>query len=179
MINDDIRVSRVAGILIANPNMRFHRGDLARVLSTVDTQLSLRSITRVWPGIEARVVRKGLFPVRPIGRLRYGVAACRDPLPALLSMTYRERGVLTRFNKDLSGRVLQRLSVSEDAEVAELASMQLQRIRTYVAAAERDGLDAWRLEMKALDAYRSLGWARFSAGRTYARDEPVRAVRTG
>jgi|GEM_PF-4933019 len=179
-MTDQIKVDRLAGILASNPDKRFHRADMADRLSTPEVFIDLRDMTRLWPQVEASVGRRNrdLFVVRPIGRLRYGVAAVTDPFPAMLSLTYREKTIVTRLTNDANSHLLNRIAATGGL-TGEAAARQLRRISAYLASVESDHLDLFELDALATEAYTRLPWAVFSEARTYARDlVPNAAVRT-
>jgi hypothetical protein len=171
-MSDGIRVTRIVTLLSNNTTMRFHRADLAYHLSTSQVDVDLRDITRVWPRVEADLGERGLFAVRPIGQLRYGVMASTDPLLGFLSLGDREKHVITRLRNDRAGRVLQGIAAS-GGQVGVLAQDRLNRIQTYLDAYEDSEASAWKIDMKALRAYQLIPWGTFPAGRVYASDNGV------
>lgn len=168
-MSDMIRLVRVVGILAANPDLRFRRADLATALTTPRVVITLRSLTRLWPQIEARLAERDLFAVRPIGHLSYGVMATRNPLLAFLSLHDREKNIVTRLDNDRAGLVLQAMAAG-GGEMGMLAQGRLNRIQTYLDAYHGSEMSTWRINMEALAAYRLIPWGTFPANRSYASD---------
>lgn len=166
-MSDTIRVNRVVNLLATNNTaLRFHRPLLVNTLSDMSVSISLRDLTRLWPRIENHLVARGLFAVRPIGMLSYGVMASTNPLLGYLSLNNREKHIVTRMRNDRAGRVLQAIAAG-GGEVGVLANGQLERITAYLDAYDHSATSTWELDRAAFAAMRAIPFGTFRSDRNY------------
>lgn len=166
-MTDVYRVNRVVNLLANNHSVRrFHRYDLSVHLSDSLAFVSLRDMTRLWPRIEAGLVGRGLFAVRPAGILSYGVMASSDPLLGYLSLNRRERSVVTRMRNDRAGRMLHAIAAS-GGEVGGLAAGQLERIQAYIRSFEESGTSTFTLDLAAMNALQRIPFGTFRRDLNY------------
>lgn len=161
-MSDALRVTRIVTVLAGHVEQKVSRAALAQAITTHDAPVDKRCITRLWPRVEAALGRIDLYAIRPAGRADYGVLATRNPLIALMSMTDREKNVVTRLNNDVEGEILERLA-AEAGRSSVSAALQLERARVYLDAFRNQRAGQLALHNDAVVEYNALPWATLTA----------------